>query len=64
MDTVLEIFFYFFYGLGAFVMWIAKGRKTKLVDELSEKHKLRNSLIAFVLLATLIALLIYFINRK
>jgi hypothetical protein len=63
MDTAFEIIFYLFYGLGGFISWIAKGRRPKLEDEVSDKHKFRNSVIAIVILIILIGLLIYFVNR-
>lgn len=62
MDTVLEFALYLFYGIGAFLSWIGKGCKTAFQDELSDKYKIRNSSIAVVLFAIVVALIIYIVN--
>jgi len=62
MDTILEFVLYLFYGIGAFLFWIGKGCKTAFQDELSDKYTIRNSSIAIVLFAIVIALLIYVVN--
>ena len=62
MDTALEFLLYLFYGIGAFLSWLAKGCKTKLKDELSDDHKIRNASIAVCLLIFLIAIFVYINN--
>ena len=61
MDTVLELLAYLFYGLDAFIVWIAKGRRTPFKTEL-EEHKVRNSSIAALFLVIFIGLWIYIAN--
>jgi hypothetical protein len=63
MHDVWDLVAYFLYGVGGFFCWLTKGCKTRLRDELFlDKYKIRNSLIAFVLIVGLIALAIYLNN--
>ncbi|MBU1918826.1 hypothetical protein KKF63_11935 [bacterium] len=63
MELILELIYYIFFGLGAFVFWIGKGCKTSFNDELMN-YNMRNGLVATSLfLAPFIILLIYlFLN--
>jgi hypothetical protein len=59
MEIILEIIYYLFYGLGAFVFWLFKGCKTSYNDELTN-HKKRNGIVATALFLTpLIAVVLY-----
>ena len=62
MDTALEFLLYLFYGIGAFLSWLAKGCKTKFKDELSDDYKIRNASIAVCMLIFLIAIFVYINN--
>jgi hypothetical protein len=62
MDTAFEFLLYLFYGIGAFLSWLAKGCKTKLEDEISDDHKIRNASIAICLFIILIAIFVYINN--
>jgi hypothetical protein len=63
MHHVVDLIGYCFYGVGGFLSWLAKGCKTSLRNEIFlDRHENRNSLIAFLLIAGLIALAIYLNN--
>ena len=62
MDTAVEFLFYLLYGIGALLSWLAKGCKTKLQDEISDDHKVRNASIAICLFIVLVAIAIYVNN--
>jgi hypothetical protein len=63
MGKIFVLIMYFFYFLGACLIWIAKGFKTALKDELSEEHHVRNSSIAIIIFAIIFGIFIYFNNR-
>ncbi len=62
-DSLIEFIVSLCYGLGGISAWIIKGRKTYLLDELSDKHKARNYSIAVIMSAIIIGLFIYLRNR-
>jgi len=63
VDTVVEFLLYFLYGIGGLVCWLAKGCRSSLSDEMSDKHAVRNGSIAVCLFGALVALVIYLTNR-
>ena len=42
------ILFYVFYGVGAGIVWLAKGCRTSYSDELADRNETRNALVAIV----------------
>jgi hypothetical protein len=62
MGPAFEFLVYLLYGIGAILSWLAKGCKTKLEDEISDDHKIRNASIAICLFIILIAIFVYVNN--
>jgi hypothetical protein len=58
----MEPLTYFFYGTGAVLVWLVKGRRTRLAEELSDTHKVRNSSIAAIIWFLVIGTAIYINN--
>jgi len=62
-DTLIELLTYLFYGTGAVLMWLVKGRRTRLAEELSDIYRIRNGSIAAIMWILLIGAIVYFNNE-
>ena len=58
VDLVILVF----HGMGPCVAWFANGRGTSYVEELAERYKRWNSLVAMFLFCMLFGLAIYINN--
>ena len=56
-DILVDIGVYLIYGFGALIFWLIKGCRTKLADEI-ENHKLRNSIVSFIIFVLIVAIII------
>ena len=64
MGAIIELLTFLFYGTGAVLAWLMKGRRTSLATEMSDTHKIRNGSIAAIMWIVLIAAVIYVNNRS